>query len=152
MTSFIQEATSRRLPRSLTCCVPSLTAHMLHVKLLREDGFCDAARLQHRDTFELHAWQASSRKRHSSAVASKLDLLCTQVSRLLMRMKSHGSPNSFALRKLLSRCSGNPQSPHSPKSTLKTFENCAEKKSCLRSKIHSSYTGISCLMMQLRLA
>ena len=55
MTSFILEATPRRLPRSLTCCVPSLTAHMLHVKLLREDGFCDAVKLQDRDTFELYA-------------------------------------------------------------------------------------------------
>ena len=30
-------ATPRRLPRSLTCCVESLTAHLLHVKLLRYD-------------------------------------------------------------------------------------------------------------------
>ena len=55
MTSFILEATPRRLPRILTCCVPILTAHMLHVKLLREDGFCDAVKLQDHDTFELYA-------------------------------------------------------------------------------------------------
>ena len=55
MTTFILEATPRRLPRSLTCCVPSLTAHMLHVKLLREDAFCDAVKFQDRDTFELYA-------------------------------------------------------------------------------------------------
>ena len=29
------------LPRSLNWCVASLTAHVLHVKLLREDGFCE---------------------------------------------------------------------------------------------------------------
>ena len=55
MTSFILEATPQRLPRSLTWCVASLTAHMLHVNLLREDGFCDVVRLQDRGTFELYA-------------------------------------------------------------------------------------------------
>ena len=78
MTSLILKATPRQLPLSLACCVPSLTAHMLHVKLLGEDGFCDAVKLQDRD---MYAWQASSSKRHSSAAASKLDLL---------RTKSHG--------------------------------------------------------------
>ena len=78
MTSLILEATHRRLPRSLTCCVPSLTTHMLHVKLFSEDEFCDAGRLQNRNTFELYAWEASSWKRHSSAVAPKLDLMRTK--------------------------------------------------------------------------
>ena len=71
---------------------------MLHVKLFREDGFCGAVGLQDRETFELYAWQAASRKRHYPAVASELDLLRTQVSRLLMRTKSYGSPNSYTLR------------------------------------------------------
>ena len=30
-------ATPRQLPRSSICCVPSITAHVLHVKLLRYD-------------------------------------------------------------------------------------------------------------------
>ena len=51
---------------------------MLHVKLLREDGFCDAVELQDRDTFELYAWEAPTWKRHSSAVSSKLDLRRTK--------------------------------------------------------------------------
>ena len=34
-------------------------AHMLHVKMLREEGFRDVARLQGRDTFELYPWQSS---------------------------------------------------------------------------------------------
>ena len=51
---------------------------MLHVKLLREDEFCDAAKSQDRDTFELYAWEASSWKRQPSEVASKLDLLRTK--------------------------------------------------------------------------
>ena len=51
---------------------------MLHLKLLREDGFCDSVELQDRDTFELYAWGASFWKRDSSAVASKLDLLRTK--------------------------------------------------------------------------
>ena len=56
---------------------------MLHVKLLREEGFCDAVRLKDRDTFELYAGEASSWKRHSSAVDSK---------HYLLRAKSHGWP------------------------------------------------------------
>ena len=47
------------------------------VKLLKEDEFCDPFRLQDWGTFELHARQASSSKRYSPAVASKLDLLLT---------------------------------------------------------------------------
>ena len=53
MTSFILEATPRRFPRSLACCVPSPTAHVLHAKLLMEDGFCDAVRLQGPETLTL---------------------------------------------------------------------------------------------------
>ena len=51
---------------------------MLHVKLLEEDGFRDAVKLQDRNTFELYACEASSWKRQSSAFASKLDQLCTR--------------------------------------------------------------------------
>ena len=47
---------------------------MLHVKLFREEEFCE---LQDRDTFELYAWQALSWKRYSPAVASELGLLLT---------------------------------------------------------------------------
>jgi len=65
------------------------------VKLLREDGSYVTVIFKGRDTFELHAWQVSSWKRHSSAVAS--DLLRTQAPRSLMRTKSRGLPNSFAL-------------------------------------------------------
>ena len=54
---------------------------MLSVKLLREDGFCDAVKFQDSDTSDLYAWEAPSSKRRSSAVASKLGLLLT---------KSHG--------------------------------------------------------------
>ena len=51
---------------------------MLHEELVRGDGFCDAVKLQDRDTYELNAWEAPSWKRHSSAVASKPDLLHTK--------------------------------------------------------------------------
>ena len=51
--------------------------------------FCGAVRSQDLDTFELHAWRALSCKRHSSAVASKPEML---------RTMSHGSPNSSTLR------------------------------------------------------
>ena len=51
---------------------------MVHVKLLTEDGFCDAVKLQDRDTFERYVQEASTWKRHSSAVASKVDLLRTK--------------------------------------------------------------------------
>ena len=47
-------------------------------KAVKEEGFCDAVKLQDRDTFELHACEASSWKRHSSADASKLGLLRTK--------------------------------------------------------------------------
>ena len=127
MTCIILEATPRRLPRSLTYCVPSLKAHMLHAEQLREDEFCDALRLQDLDAFELYAWQDSPWKRHCTAVASKLGILCTQVSRLLMRTKSRGSPNSFTLRTSLSRYSGNPRTPHCLQSSH-TFGACAAKK------------------------
>ena len=61
------------------------------------------------------------------AVASKLDLLRTQVSRFLMRTKSHGPPNSFALRNTLSCDSGNPQTPQGVK--FRTHRNlCGKKK------------------------
>ena len=111
------EATPRRLPRRLACCIPSLTAHMLHVKMFREDGFCDAPGLQDRDTYELYASKALSWKRHSPAVASKADLLRTQVSKLLVSTKSQGSPNSFMLRTSLIRYSGNPRTPQRLKSS-----------------------------------
>ena len=131
MASFILEATPRLLPRSLTCCVPSPTAHMLHVRLLREEGFCGAAGLQDRETFELYARQALSWKRHLSAVASKLDLLRTllhnPVSSLLVRTKSHGPLNSFTLRTSLSCYSGNPQTLQSLISSH-AFGTCAATK------------------------
>ena len=60
---------------------------MLHVKLSREDGFFDAVKLQDLDTFELYALEASSWKRHSSAVASKLDLLRTKSLVILAILK-----------------------------------------------------------------
>ena len=60
-------------PRSFTWCVASLRAHVLHVKLLRGDRFCE--------------------------------------------LSSHGSPDSFTPRILLSRCSGNPKNSQSPKSS-----------------------------------
>ena len=44
---------------------------MLDVKVLREEGFCVAVRLQDRDTFELSACEASSWK-------TVLDLLRTK--------------------------------------------------------------------------
>ena len=152
MTCIILEATPRRLPRSLTYCVPSLKAHMLHAEQLREDEFCDALRLQDLDAFELYAWQDSPWKRHCTAVASKLGILCTQVSRLLMRTKSRGSPNSFTLRTSLSRYSGNPRTPHCLQSSH-TFGACAAKKKLLRpSKVSSSHPGISSFMSNQRLA
>ena len=56
MASYILKATPRRLARSLTCCVPSLTAIMLHVKVLREDEFCDAVKFQDRDTVRMKSF------------------------------------------------------------------------------------------------
>ena len=48
---------------------------MLYVKLLREDGFCDAVRLKGRDALELYAWNSPSWELNSLAIASKLNLL-----------------------------------------------------------------------------
>ena len=39
------------LPRSLTWCIASLTAHVLHVKLLKEDGFFDVSSHGSPDSF-----------------------------------------------------------------------------------------------------
>ena len=39
------------LPRNLTWCVASLRAHVLHVKLLREDGFCELSSHGSPDSF-----------------------------------------------------------------------------------------------------
>ena len=94
MASFNLEASPRQLPRSLTCCACSLTAHMLYVKLLREEEFCGAARFQDHDTFELYAWQASSWKRHTSAVAPKLDLV-PRVSRPIKLARAKITPLSL---------------------------------------------------------
>ena len=60
--SFSKRYTSEVLPGlDLVTVVPLAKhrAHMLHLKLLREEGFCE---LQDRDTFELYAWEASSWK------------------------------------------------------------------------------------------
>ena len=62
---------------------------MLHVNLLREDGFCDAVKLQDRGTFELYAREAPSWNRHSSAVASKLDLVRTKSLVILVILIPH---------------------------------------------------------------
>ena len=79
MTSFILEGTPRRLPRSLTCCVPSLTAHMLHAKLLREMEMDFAMLRSCRAVIPLSFTHEKLHLRsHSSAVASKLDLLRTE--------------------------------------------------------------------------
>ena len=79
MTSTTLEATPRRLPRRLTCCVPSLTTHIPNddAKQLRVERFCDAARLQHRAPLSCTHDKPYPRS-HSSAVASKVDLLRTE--------------------------------------------------------------------------
>ena len=89
-------------------------------------------------------------KRHFMAVASELDLLRTQVSRFLMRIKSRGSPNAFTPRPSLSRYSGESQTPQSLES-LHAFGSCW-KKALLILKIPSSHPGISSSVIQLRLA
>ena len=145
---------SPEVPRSLTCCVQSPTTHMLHVKLLNEDGYCDAAGLQDRDAVELYAWQASSWKRQASTVASEIDLPRTQVPRPQIRTRSRGSPNSFTPRTSLSRYAGNAQTPQSlgPSHAFGTFA-AKQIVSCLRSfKVLSSHPGVSSYMMQLFLA
>ena len=65
---------------------------MLHVKLLREDGFCDAVELQDRDIFELYASEALSWKRLSLAVASELYLLRTKSLSLFWQSSSLAKP------------------------------------------------------------
>ena len=65
------------------------------------------------------------------AVASRLDLLRTQVPRFLMRTKSRGSPNLLTLRIPLSRYSVNPQTPQGFKSRKHRNQCCKNITSSL---------------------
>ena len=84
------------LPRSLTWCVASLTAHVLHVKLLREDGFCELSSHGSPDSFT----PRMPLSRYSGNPKTSQSLKSSHHSVSVRQLKLHDSRRlGFALRK-----------------------------------------------------
>ena len=83
-------------PRSLTWCIASLTAHVLHVKLLREDGFCELSSHGSPDSFT----PRMPLSRYSGNPHTSQSLKSSHDSVPVRQLKLHDSRRfGFALRK-----------------------------------------------------
>ena len=94
------------LPRSLTWCVASLMAHVLHVKLLREHGFCELSSHGSPDLFT----PRMPLSRYSGKLKTSQSLKSSHHSLPVRQLKLHDSRRlGFALRKRVSSRSSSHQ-------------------------------------------
>ena len=90
------------LPRSFTWCVASLRAHVLHVKLLREDGFCELSSQGSPESFKPRI----PLSRYSGNPKTSQSLKSSDHSVPVRQLELHDSRKlGFALRKKVSSIS-----------------------------------------------